>query len=95
MPRIGRTRVGLHYGEAIVGNFGGEAGATYTALGDAMNYAARLEGANKYLKSTALVSDDARKHASPPTFFDQWAGSSFGALDPHRRLGTRAAMLNG
>ena len=58
---IGRTRVGLHYGEAIVGNFGGEGRISYTALGDSMNTAARLEGANKYLKSKALVSDEVRK----------------------------------
>lgn len=57
---LGRTRIGLHHGEAIVGNFGGEGRISYTALGDAMNTAARLEGANKYLKSTALVSDEAR-----------------------------------
>ena len=59
---VGRTRVGLHYGEAIVGNFGGEGRISYTALGDAMNTAARLEGANKYLKSAALVSEEVRKH---------------------------------
>jgi adenylate cyclase len=58
---LGRTRVGLHYGEAIVGNFGGEGRISYTALGDAMNTAARLEGANKYLKSTALISDEVRQ----------------------------------
>jgi adenylate cyclase len=58
---LGRTRVGLHYGEAIVGNFGGEGRISYTALGDAMNTAARLEGANKYLKSVALFSDEVRK----------------------------------
>jgi adenylate cyclase len=58
---VGRTRVGLHYGEAIVGNFGGEGRISYTALGDAMNTAARLEGANKYLKSVALISEEVRK----------------------------------
>lgn len=56
VPPIGRTRVGLHRGEAVVGNFGGEGRIQYTALGDAMNTAARLEGANKYLKTSALVS---------------------------------------
>ena len=61
--KLGRTRVGLHHGFAIVGNFGGEGRLTYTALGDAMNCAARLEGANKYLKTQALVSDDARDQA--------------------------------
>lgn len=58
---LGRTRVGLHYGEAIVGNFGGEGRISYTALGDSMNTAARLEGANKYLKSVALISDEVRQ----------------------------------
>ena len=58
---VGRTRVGLHYGEAIVGNFGGEGRISYTALGDAMNTAARLEGANKYLKTVALISEDVRR----------------------------------
>lgn len=56
VPPIGRTRVGLHYGEAIVGNFGGEGRIQYTALGDAMNTAARLEAANKALDTTVLVS---------------------------------------
>ena len=61
--QLGRTRVGLHHGFAIVGNFGGEGRLTYTALGDAMNCAARLEGANKYLRTHALVSDEARDQA--------------------------------
>jgi len=61
---LGRTRVGLHYGDAVVGNFGGEGRLSYTALGDAMNCAARLEGANKYLKTIALVSEEARQRTS-------------------------------
>jgi adenylate cyclase len=65
---LGRTRVGLHYGEAVVGNFGGEGRLTYTALGDAMNCAARLEGANKYLQTVALVSQEARDMSSSTMF---------------------------
>lgn len=65
---MGRTRVGLHYGDAVVGNFGGEGRLTYTALGDAMNCAARLEGANKYLKTVALVSQEARDMSSSMVF---------------------------
>jgi adenylate cyclase len=61
---MGRTRVGLHYGEAVVGNFGGEGRLSYTALGDAMNCAARLEGANKYLKTVALISEEARSRTA-------------------------------
>ena len=56
VPAIGRTRVGLHWGEAIVGNFGGEGRIQYTALGDSMNTAARLEAANKSLNTTVLAS---------------------------------------
>ena len=66
---LGRTRIGLHYGESIVGNFGGEGRIQYTALGDAMNTAARLEGANKYLKSAALVSDEARARSEIQDLF--------------------------
>ncbi|WP_235927672.1 adenylate/guanylate cyclase domain-containing protein [Sandarakinorhabdus rubra] len=58
-PAMGRTRVGLHWGDVVVGNFGGEGRIQYTALGDAMNVAARLEGANKSLKTAALVSREA------------------------------------
>jgi adenylate cyclase len=59
VPPIGKTRVGLHHGEAIVGNFGGEGRIQYTALGDSMNTAARLESANKQTKSNVLVSREA------------------------------------
>jgi len=56
LPRIGKTRVGLHYGEAVIGNFGGDTRIQYTALGDSMNTAARLEAANKSLQSSVMAS---------------------------------------
>ncbi len=59
VPPIGMTRVGLHVGDAIVGNFGGEDRIQYTALGDSMNTASRLESANKELKSAVLISAEA------------------------------------
>ena len=68
IPPIGVTRVGLHRGEAVVGNFGGEGRIQYTALGDAMNTAARLESANKALKTTMLVSDEAKRESSVDFF---------------------------
>lgn len=58
-PPIGRTRVGVHWGEAVVGNFGGEGRIQYTALGDSMNTAARMESANKQLGSSVLISGPA------------------------------------
>ncbi|MET1111363.1 MAG: adenylate/guanylate cyclase domain-containing protein, partial [Allosphingosinicella sp.] len=68
MPPIGCTRVGLHHGEAVVGNFGGEGRIQYTALGDAMNTASRLESANKQLHSTVLVSAEAKAETSLDIF---------------------------
>ncbi|MCW6533303.1 adenylate/guanylate cyclase domain-containing protein [Sphingomonas lycopersici] len=59
VPPIGRTRVGLHHGDAIVGNFGGEGRIQYTALGDSMNTASRLESANKKLDTNVLASREA------------------------------------
>lgn len=63
VPPLGRTRVGLHRGDAIVGNFGGEGRIQYTALGDSMNCASRLESANKPLKTTVLISGAAAEGA--------------------------------
>jgi len=62
IPALGRTRIGLHSGDAVVGNFGGEDRIQYTALGDAMNTASRLEAANKALHTGILVSGQARGH---------------------------------
>jgi adenylate cyclase len=56
LPPVGKTRVGLHWGDAVVGNFGGENRIQYTALGDSMNTASRLEAANKALDSGVMAS---------------------------------------
>jgi adenylate cyclase len=63
VPPLGMTRVGLHVGDAIVGNFGGEGRIQYTALGDSMNTASRLEAANKSLHTGILISAEAAEHA--------------------------------
>lgn len=54
----GETRIGVHTGEVIVGNMGGQKRFDYTAIGSAMNTAARLEGLNKYLPTRVCVSDE-------------------------------------
>lgn len=53
---LGVTRIGLHAGPAIVGNFGGELFFDFTAHGDAINTTARLEGANKHLGTRICAS---------------------------------------
>lgn len=68
IPAIGRTRVGLHHGDAIVGNFGGEGRIQYTALGDAMNTASRLESANKQLGTSILISAEAAERSGLDCF---------------------------
>ena len=45
---IGVTRIGIHCGPAVVGNFGSHQRMDFTALGDTVNTAARCEGVNKY-----------------------------------------------
>ena len=54
---FGDTRIGVNTGETVVGNFGGAARFDYTAHGDAINTAARLEGVNKYLDTRICVSE--------------------------------------
>lgn len=51
------TRIGVHTGEVTVGNFGGSTIFDYRALGDPVNTASRLEGANKQLGTLVCVSE--------------------------------------
>ena len=51
-----QLRIGLHTGEAAVGHLGSHERFTYTAVGDAVNTAARLEGANKAFGTDILLS---------------------------------------
>src|SRR3984893_6071050 len=53
---LGITRIGVHAGPAIVGNFGGGRFFDYTAYGDTINVAARLEAANKQLGTRICAS---------------------------------------
>jgi adenylate cyclase len=53
---FGVTRIGVNTGPAVVGNFGGSRRFDYTAHGDAINTAARLESANKALGTRICVA---------------------------------------
>ncbi len=56
-----RMRIGLHRGECIVGNMGGVGRFDYTAVGDTVNLASRLEGVNKVYGTGILISESVAK----------------------------------
>ncbi|MDB5686388.1 MAG: hypothetical protein JWR77_977, partial [Rhizorhabdus sp.] len=55
---IGVTRIGVHTGEAIIGNFGSQSRMDFTALGDTVNTAARTEGVNKYFGTRICCTEE-------------------------------------
>jgi PAS domain S-box-containing protein len=90
------TRFGLHCAKALVGHFGARDRMNYTAIGDAINLASRLEGLNRTYGTSIIASHtivDRANQAFDFRFLDVVAVK--GKSDPitiYELLGTKGAL---
>ena len=64
----GHTRIGVHTGMALVGNIGTHGKLKYSALGDTLNTASRVEGLNKYIGGRVAVTGETAAHCRRQEF---------------------------
>jgi len=82
-PRL-KTRFGVNTGQMIVGNMGSEERIDYTVIGDSVNLASRLEGANKQYGTEILIGEETANSVKEKIPLRE--------IDRVRVLGTRKAI---
>ena len=96
VPEPLRFGVGIHGGEVIIGDIGSEEHTIFTALGDSVNVAARLQDMTKGLSCEVVISEDVLKTANlPATNLPQIEVPIRGRVEPlHVYTVEKAEMLS-